>query len=208
MEEQTLEAVNARFNEELQRQIDGRLPKGHVYRLGNPSEALLSSLNNLPIEMAASTLELKSSNKNLHEHPFNLKEVTNLTQAIQQPIAVFESETNPNRTVILTELKDNRGHNFIATIDIYKKGNVNIIGTVNSVISLYSKDSNVRIGRWFLGKQDKAVGRDLLKWVDTEKAFTWLSDHSSDTSAAGLPSKGIVKVVQNFQNPKLPERKS
>lgn len=39
-----LEIINAQFNEELKQQINGTLPKGHVYKLGMPSEALLSRL--------------------------------------------------------------------------------------------------------------------------------------------------------------------
>lgn len=54
--------TNEKFNNELQQQINGTLPKGHVYELGNPSEVLLSAgLPNLPIEMAASQLAYKSS---------------------------------------------------------------------------------------------------------------------------------------------------
>ena len=33
-----LEAVNTRFNDDLQRHIDGTLPKNHIYKLGNPGK--------------------------------------------------------------------------------------------------------------------------------------------------------------------------
>lgn len=57
-----LEEVNERFNDELRQQINGTLPKGHVYQLGNPSDALLnSSIPDLPIELAASRLSNKGS---------------------------------------------------------------------------------------------------------------------------------------------------
>jgi hypothetical protein len=39
----SLEAFNSQFNDELQRQIEGTLPKGHVYKMGMPGEILQSA---------------------------------------------------------------------------------------------------------------------------------------------------------------------
>ncbi|MDR0972533.1 MAG: hypothetical protein LBM61_00930, partial [Prevotellaceae bacterium] len=201
-ETDTPEQVNERFNDELQQQIDGTLPKGHIYRLGMPSEALLSRLTNLPIEMAASTLEVKSSRDYISNHPFDLKNIENLPNAIANPIAVFESDTNPNRTVVLTELTDKNGNNFIAVIDISRSRERNY-NTINSIVSLYPKDSNIRIAKWFLGSNDSDIERDLLYWVDKKKALNWLSNNASDVRSVGLPFKSVANIVQNFENPKL-----
>ena len=38
----SIKEVNDRFNAELQQQIDGTLPKGHIYQLGMPGEILRS----------------------------------------------------------------------------------------------------------------------------------------------------------------------
>jgi hypothetical protein len=159
---QDIETVSRRFNEELQQQIDGTLPKNHVYRLGMPSEALLSNIDNLPIEMAASILRLKSSKEYKSNHPFNLKDIANLPKAISEPIAVFESETDPNRTVVLTELKNKSGDNFIAILGISRMEGRNT-NVVNEVISIYPKESSAHIAKWFLGSMDKGTGRDILK---------------------------------------------
>jgi len=57
VEESRIGKVNSQFNEELQQQIDGTLPKGHVYRLGMPSAVLQSTgIPNLPIELSATRL--------------------------------------------------------------------------------------------------------------------------------------------------------
>jgi hypothetical protein len=206
MEELTIEVINARFNEELQQQIDGTLPKGHIYQLGLPSKALLSRLENLTIQLRATTLNLKSATDYIHSHPFDLIQIKDLPMALSAPIAVFESETNFNRTVVLTELKNDRGHNFIAIIDIQRLAGRQF-NEVNSIISLYPKASIDRILRWFDGKNDKEIGRDLLFWVDKHKALNWLSNASSNVSRLGSPIKRIAKVVQNFQNPIIPEEK-
>ena len=71
--EEGLKAVNERFDEEFEKQINGELPKGHVYSLGNPSDVLLSAnIPNLPIELAASRLSDKVMQDN---HPFEIHEV-------------------------------------------------------------------------------------------------------------------------------------
>ena len=97
-----LEETNGRFNGELQRQIDGTLPKGHIYRLGMPGDVLLSAgIPNLPIELVAARLTHKSNQEN---HPFDLSEVRDLPEAIQNPLAVFRSATHIGSKVILTRL--------------------------------------------------------------------------------------------------------
>ncbi|MEG1910480.1 MAG: hypothetical protein RR190_05880 [Bacteroidales bacterium] len=75
--------INERFNKELLWQIEGRLPKGHIYKLGMPSEALLSAgIENLAVEITASTLKIKSSMEYKSKHPFDLSDVINLPNAI------------------------------------------------------------------------------------------------------------------------------
>jgi hypothetical protein len=196
-----LDAINARFNADLQMQIDGVLPIGHVYQLGMPSEALLSRLEYLPIQLRATTLNLKASKEYIHSHPFDLGCIQNLPLVLATPVAVFESETDPKRTVVLTALQYNN-HNFIAIIDIQRLAG-HQFNLVNNIISLYPKGSNDRIIRWFDGKNDATIGRDLLSWVDKEKALNWLSNASSNVSRLGLPINRIAKVVINFDNPKF-----
>ena len=71
-----VEQVNDRFNTELQRQIDGTLPKGHVYHLGMPSEILQSAgIPNLPIVFQASRLKEMSMKE---KFAFELGEIENL----------------------------------------------------------------------------------------------------------------------------------
>jgi hypothetical protein len=197
-----LESVNNTFNEQLQQQIDGVLPKGHVYKLGMPSDALLASgIENLPIEMPSGRLETKSNKEYKSNHPFELSDVENLPEALANPIAVFESETDPKRSVVLTELQS-KGDNFMAIIDVSRDNKRN---RVNSLISLYPKGSDVRVAKWFDSRNQKEIGRDLLKWVDKEKALNWLSGSASNVHSTGLSTKRIANIIQNFGNPTIRE---
>jgi hypothetical protein len=207
-EDEYVDLINNTFNNDLLQHINGVLDKGHVYELGMPGEALMSRLDYLPIQMAASTLALKHGNANAHSHPFDLNELFDLPQKLAHPVAVFESETDPNKTVVLTALKDSKGCHFIVIISVRKVKNANLIEDVNSVISLYPKDSAVRIARWFASTVDHTIGRNLIGWIDHKKALDWLTDHSADLRAAGLSFKSVAKVIQNFNNPTTNKEKS
>lgn len=184
----------------MEQQINGELPKGHVYKLGRASNVLKSAgVADLDIEMPSSRLQEKSNKDYKSNHPFDLSEVRNLPESIQHPIAVFESETDPRRTVVLTELESG-GKNFIAVLGLSRMRGRNAM-EVNSVISLYPKDSASRIGKWF--DSEKYTGKNLLKWVDKKKALKWLSNNSSNVNSVGQSTKRIANIVENFENPTL-----
>ena len=212
--------VNRKFNEELQLQIDGTLPEGHVYQLGNPSRELLSAgIPDLPIELSAERLEKKASKEYESNHPFNLESIKNLPQALNYPIAVFEARKKNGAKVVLTELNEN-GNNFIAAIKVRKSDDSRTVEVeVNDIRSLYPKDRKSGILEW--------INSGLLKWVDKNKASDFFStqwpnyigggenkSEASDRSLAYISASAPIadatykeelssatKIVENFNNP-------
>lgn len=182
------QSVNERFNDELEQQIDGTLPKGHVYELGRPSEVLLSAgLPNLPIEMAASRLSDKSMQEN---HPFDLSEVKNLPQAIQEPMAVFRSATHIGSFVVMTEI-EHKGKNFVAAIEANRKsGKIE----VNSIRSLYPKNNN-QIANW--------IEEGLIEYADKKRVAEWLSKQRSNSADVRKLFNHAANIVKSFENPKI-----
>lgn len=184
--------VNEQFNIELQQQIDGLLPDRHVYKLGMPSEVLISAgIPDLSIELRADKLATKSGDEYVNNHPFELREVTDLPISVANPIAVFDSKTRGDSKVILTEIKSN-GNNFVVAIQVNRK-----IGSieVNSVRSIYPKDYVNDIYSW--------VNEGLLKWVDKEKALVFMSN-SSNPADVNNKTKGFnsaTKIIESFKNP-------
>ncbi|MBP5418468.1 MAG: hypothetical protein J6Y72_01450 [Bacteroidales bacterium] len=201
-EESPYEQINSVFNARLQQQIEGVLPKGFIYELGMPSKALLfAGVEELPIELAASTISLKSDKSYIHNHPFDLSSIKNLPLAIQMPIAVFDSIEHNGRKVILTELLDNYGKNFLVIINVRKLSrNGRYSNSINSIISLYAKENVVSIAKWFDSKNPSGLnlGTDLCKWADIKKASCWLSNHVSNVHAVGLSTKRIANVIKSF----------
>ena len=192
----SVEDVDAQFNRELQQQIEGTLPKGHIYQLGMPSETLQSAgVPNLPIELAAERLAKKSRQAN---HPFDLSEVSGLVDAVQNPIALFNSSTQKNSAVILTELR--HGDSRYVVVMRVKRGAKNI--EINSIRSIYPKDSMRAIAGW--------VNAGQLVYADKAKLngiLTQSPNQIADKEAAE-ELNSAAKVVKNFENPKLLEGKS
>lgn len=183
----TQEQTNDRFNNELQQQIDGTLPKGHIYDLGMPSDTLLNAgLPNLPIEMAASRLSDKSMQEN---HPFDLSEIRNLPKAIQSPMAIFRSATRLGSFVVMTEI-EHHGRNFVVAIQANRrKGRIE----VNSIRSVYPKNNN-QIANW--------VTEGLLEYADKKRMVEWLSKQRSNSADVRKLFNHATNIIQNFDNPK------
>ncbi|MDR3141847.1 MAG: hypothetical protein LBU37_09010, partial [Tannerellaceae bacterium] len=188
-----LEAINNQFNAELQQQIDGTLPKGHNYKLGNAGEILQSALiPNLPIELQASRLNDKSMQEN---HPFDLSEVKDLPKAIQHPLAVFRSATHIGSFVIMTEI-EHKGKNFVVALQANKKkGSIEI----NDIRSVYPKN-NGQVANW--------IDEGLLEYADKQKMVEWFSKQRSNSAEVRKLFNRTAKIVQDFKNPKLSSESS
>lgn len=197
----TLEEINQTFNEELQQQIDGTLPSGHIYQLGSPSAVLRSAgIEDLPIELAASRLVDKSMQDN---HPFELSEVENLPEAIHNPLAVFVSATKVGSNVILTELKHG-GKNFVAALRV--RPNKKRI-EVNQIRSLYPKNTNGIID-WINNGLATYVDKGrMVEWVEKQRNEL-LSKPQSNSVEVREQLASATKIVNSFENPTLPEEKS
>jgi len=182
-----IKSINDKFNEDLQKQIDGVLPKGYIYSLGMPSEVLLTAgLPNLPIELAASRLSDKSMQEN---HPFELSEMMGLVNAIQNPIAVFRSATHLGSYVVLTEIQ-HKGKNYVVAIKTNKnKGRIRI----NDIRSVHYRKSNSHIANWII--------EGLHEYVDKQKMLEWLSKQQYNSAEVRNLFKRATKVVNDFENP-------
>lgn len=184
-EKQVIENYNEKFNRELQQQINGTLPKGHIYQLGMASAKLQSAgIPYLPIELAASRLSDKSMQEN---HPFELSEIEGLVEAVQNPLAVFRSATRIGSFVVLTEIQ-HEGKNYVAAIQVNRKmGKVE----VNTIRSIYPKDG-AQIANW--------IEEGLSEYVDKEKMSEWISKQRSNSADVRNLFRRAAKIIQKFEN--------
>lgn len=185
-----IDAVSCQFDADLDRQINGTLPAGHVYKLGYPNDILLSArLPDLAIEMAASRLSGKSAQENL---PFELSALKGLVCAIHEPLGVFRSATRVGSFTILTEVH-HAGENFIAAIEAnYSKGSIR----VNDIRSLYPKKTASIFG-W--------INDGLLEYADKTRLPDWVSQQRSNSADVGNQARQAVAAVKAFENNPVPD---
>ncbi|MEE0903507.1 MAG: methyltransferase domain-containing protein, partial [Prevotellamassilia sp.] len=188
---QTLDEVNARFNEDL-----GRLTEENkdrvVLSLGRPSGVLLAAgVEDKPMKLYGNKVI-----KKMKKHGFALDEIRDLPKAVAEPIAVFNNIGRRGNRSILTELRTEQG-NFLVTVDL-GKGAEDI--DFNIISSVFGKgDHNVT--EWF--------NNGLATYIDKEKALNYL--HHSAPIAEALSNPKLVsaaKVVETFENPPIPDAKN
>lgn len=183
-------ALNTRFNNELQQQIDGNLPSNHIYQMGKPGQILRSTgVPDLPIQMNAKRLQDKAT---LFDHNFELYEVKDLVKALQNPLAVFSyGDKTKAQNIIVPLQKD--GKNFIVGLSL----NPTVGGKaleINSIRNVFPKDNSEWLN-WI--SQGKAL------YLDKEKIQTLIAQQRTNLADVEyLDLDSAAKVVENFENPK------
>lgn len=181
--------INDIFNNELQQQIDGVLPEGHIYKMGKPGKILLSTgVPDLPVQMSASRLKLKATS---YGHDFDLSEVKDLVKALQNPIAVFAyGDKAKAQNIIIPLQKD--GKNFIVGLSLKPTVNGKTL-EINSIRNVFPKKNSEWLN-WI--SQGKAL------YLDKEKIQALIDQQRTilaDVDYLDLDS--VAKIVENFDNP-------
>jgi len=195
--------MNDKFNYELKQHIEGTLPRGHIYQLGKPGQVLQNAgIPDLPIELKAGRLEHKASENYKNKHQFNIADIKDLPKAINEPIAVFNSTKNDRAKIILTDLKDKNGNNFVVVIKMYKDalGKKNSMD-INSIVSVYPKDNIAELKNWFKS------GNKLVAWQDKEKASRFISSQSPFAIAREYKTEALEHEVPTNKYTKISEKK-
>lgn len=193
-----IEEVNRTFNEQLQQQIDGTLPKGHVYEMGMPSKYLQSTgVPNLPIRLQASVLNRKSNDP---LHRYSLEEVKDLVKLIQKPIAIFNyGDKGKAQNLMVGIAQDTEeGKQFLVGLSLNPSVNGREL-EINSVRNVFPKNFHDWIHWINQGKMlrvdDKKQIEDIIDALRINPV-DYISDNDLNSAA---------KIVNSFENPKLLE---
>lgn len=187
--------LNDRFNNELNRQIAGDLPQGHVYDMGMPSEYLLSTgIARLPIRLSAKILNAKS---NLERHAYDLETLRNLVYAIQKPWAIFSYGDRSKAQNMIIGIEDN-GRQFLVGISI----NPTIKGRVleiNSIRNVFPKNNHEWVNWINEGKLLRVDGKKEIQDIIAKLRMNPVAFDYVDLDNA-------AKIVENFKNPTIREQ--
>lgn len=184
-EDYTIETVNEKFNEELQQQIDGTLPQGHIYQIGMPGFILQSAgFPYLPIELSSTRLSKKASQEN---HIFDISEVKDLVKELNNPLAVFRYGDNAKNVIIGIE---HNGKQFLVGVHFNQERNGLDISSIRGVFP----KTNAKWLNWIV--QGKA------EYLNKEKIQTLIDQQRTNLADVDyLDLDSVAKVVKDFENP-------
>ena len=190
--ESQLDYLNNKFNEELEKQINGTLPNNHIYELGMPGRLLRASgFPNLPIELSSARLLKKSKQE---KHIFDILELKNLVQELNHPWAIFRyNETSKN--IIVGISHEDKQFLVGITFNYLKKGI-----EVSDIRSIFPKTTVKWLNWIYQGKAD---------YLDKEKIQTLIIQRRTNLAEVDyLDLNSVTKLIQNFENPILEEEKN
>ena len=193
LEKERIAEYNRRFNEELQRQIDGTLEKGHIYNLGKPGAILQSAgFPDHDIELSATHLKDKAISPN---HPFDIKDVKNLVESINDPIAVFSyGQVNKAQNVIVELERDEK--KFLVGIHFNQQRHGAVVSDIRG---LFNRDNHEWLN-W--------IAQGKLLYVNKDKIQTVIDKQRINLAEVDyLDLDFVAKIIKNFENPKLFDEK-
>ena len=194
-DEKEVQRVNEKFNEELQMQIDGKLPENHIYKIGKPGSVLRSTgVPDLPIQMSASRLKAKATS---YGHNFELSGIKNLVISLQHPLAVFAYGDKTKAQNIIIPLQKG-GKNFIVGLSLRPIVNGSHL-EINSIRNVFPKDNSEWLN-WI--NQGKAL------YLNKEKIQILIDQQRTNLADVDyLDLDSMAKVIENFENPKNVDEK-
>ncbi|MDR2512783.1 MAG: hypothetical protein LBD01_03170 [Puniceicoccales bacterium] len=164
-------AVNTadRFRQTVRDVWAGKRTWMRFFELGHASEPLrLAGLPNAPIRMFRGVLS-KATQEN---HPFPKEKFLELPEKLQNPVAVFESDTHTGEFVVLTEI-EHEGNSFVVPL-VVRAENDGIV--VSHIKSVYPKNNPSALTGW--------VAKGLTRYYNRRKLREFLARNFGSNKAS------------------------
>jgi hypothetical protein len=186
--------INEEFNKQLQDQIDGKLPAGHIYQIGRPGAILRAAgFPDAPIELSATHLAKKASQSN---HKFSLEDVKDLPLALRTPLAVFRYGDKSKAENVIVGI-DRDGKQFV--VGVHFNQNRNGV-EVSSIRGLFNKE-NAEWLNW--------ISQGKAEYLDKEKIQALIDKQQKNLADVEyLDLDYTAKLVKEFENPSLVDENS
>lgn len=170
---------NASFAEQLDDFAAGKIVnRREAITVGKtPSVLEMLGAEQVPLVITQGTVEKATSDK----HGISIETLKKLPAAIEDPIMVFESATEADSLVVMTELRQD-GKSIVAAVRLSKDIDKNV---VNDIISVHPRNSEYHFINW--------INHGLLRYQNKQKSRAW-----SLTSRLQLP--GVSGTVRGLKN--------
>lgn len=183
------------FSKSFAEQIDdykkGNFPKRDTLILGGTPDILQKiGFNALPMTISQSHVDYAINGTKDSDHYLGETLLKQLPKVLEEPVAVYISESNPQRVVVLLEMQQN-GKNIIVPVEVDGYGEQNNLRIdSNSVTSVYGKNNAVS-GQLFRAMTNNSKKHISLFYLNNKKATSLLQ-------RAGLQLPGRLVQANGF----------
>ena len=186
-----LRQANERFNEELERYMDGKMRSSDIFNLGVPSDILKAAgINGNEIVMTQNVLR-----EHLDKHGLTAADIKDLPLHLQAPLMIYEWGNKAKSAVVITDMP--KGNDRI-TAAIRTSTNGKEI-EISRIASVHPKSVERLLNEMNTDKSDFA--KDNLRYVDKSKALDWIAMVSpKETSQPGQGLNSDTKIDNNSDN--------
>lgn len=181
--------INNRFNDELEKLITGELPKGHIFRLGKPCWILQKT--GVPygqeIELSARRLKRKAKSP---KHPFELNQIKDLVNAINEPLVVLSYAENSEARNIIISIEKEEEYFLVGIVFNQKKMEAKIIDIRN----VFPKKTSSWLG-W--------ISEGKLLYADIEKLKGVIAQQrTNNAEVSNHALDDVESIIANNKNVK------
>lgn len=132
------------FDEQLNDWLQGKIPQYDSLMIGaTPDVFKKVGFNALPVTINQRHIGYALNGTKDANHALGIDMLKQLPKALEKPVAIFASQTQPNRVVAIVDMKHN-GKSVVMPIEVdgYSRQN-NIRIDSNAIVSVYAKDNAV-----------------------------------------------------------------
>ncbi len=132
------------FSEQLNDWVQGKIPQYDSLLIGETPEVFRKiGFNALPFTINQTHVDYAINGTKDANHTLGLDMLNQLPQALQDPIAIYESQTQPGRVVALVDMTLN-GQSVVVPIEVDGYGRQNdVMIDSNAVVSVFAKNNAV-----------------------------------------------------------------
>ena len=182
------------FAEQVEDYENGKLPKRDTLLLGRTPEILNKiGISDLPMTISQSHVDYMLNGKEAgtnDDHIFNRDTIKKLPELIADPVAVIESRTRGESSVVVViDAKSENGKNAIAAIEINGHGILNGKNIdSNAVTSVYGKNNTLKLLKEAMEKEN---GVFFIKKVEAQS----LMDADGVQFPASFHQDGLIHSI-------------
>ena len=132
------------FSEQLDDWQNGKIPRYDTLMIGGTPRVFQKiGFNALPFTINQKHVNYALNGTKDSDHALGMDLLKQLPKALETPVAIFESQTQPNRVVAIVDMKHN-GKSVVMPIEVDGYGTQNDVSIdSNAVVSVYAKDNAI-----------------------------------------------------------------